>query len=75
MNSQLAQYKSFSVEEFQNNFEELMNRVENGETLVINSEHGTALMLPFKEVVEVFEEVDSDLDEIVKIHTDHEEGP
>lgn len=75
MNSQLTQYKSFSVEEFQNNFEELMNRVENGETFVINSEHGTAIMLPFKEVVEVFEEVDSELDEIVKIHTDHEEGP
>lgn len=69
-----SEYKSFTVEEFQNNFDELMDRVENGETFVITSKYGNALMIPYKEVVKVFEEVDSDFDDIVKIHRDHEEG-
>ena len=51
-----------------------MNRVENGETLLIKSEHGNALMVPYKEVVSICNEVNVDFEEIVKIHTDHEEG-
>jgi hypothetical protein len=50
-----------------------MNRVENGETFMITSEHGNAVIVPYKEVVKVFEESNIDED-IIRIHTDHEEG-
>jgi hypothetical protein len=31
-------------------------------------------MVPYNEVIKIFEESDLDFEEIVKIHTDHEEG-
>ena len=52
----------FTVEEFQERFDELMERVENGEQLGIINENGqAAVMIP------------SD-DELIRIYTDHEEG-
>ena len=74
MNQEIEELPSFTIEEFQSNFDNLMNRVENGETLLIKSEHGNALMVPYKEVVSICNEVNVDFEEIVKIHTDHEEG-
>jgi antitoxin (DNA-binding transcriptional repressor) of toxin-antitoxin stability system len=71
--NELNQLQSFTVEEFQSNFDNLMNRVENGETFMITSEHGNAVIVPYKEVVKVFEESNIDED-IIRIHTDHEEG-
>jgi antitoxin (DNA-binding transcriptional repressor) of toxin-antitoxin stability system len=70
MNHELQTY---TVEDFQADFDNLMSRVENGESFIITSEHGNAVMVPYKEVIEIFEEskVDS---EIIRIHTDHEEG-
>jgi antitoxin (DNA-binding transcriptional repressor) of toxin-antitoxin stability system len=73
MNQELNQLQSFTVEEFQSNFDTLINRVENGETFMITSEHGNAVIVPYKEVVKVFEETNIDED-IIRIHTDHEEG-
>jgi hypothetical protein len=65
--------EKFTVEEFQENFDILMDRVENGETFIITSEYGDAVIVPYNEAVPVF--VDSDFgDEIVRIHTEHEEG-
>ena len=66
--------QSFTIEEFQSDFDALMNRVENGESFLITSEHGTAVMVPYKDVVSICEESNVDFEEIVKIHTDHEEG-
>ena len=74
MNQELNELQSFTIEEFQENFDTLMNRVENGESFIITSEHGNAVMVPYKEVVEICEETDVDFEEIVRIHTDHEEG-
>ena len=52
----------FNVEEFQERFDELMERVENGESLGIVNENGqAAVMMP------------ADY-ELIRIHTDHEEG-
>ena len=65
--------QSFTVEEFQADFDSLMSRVENGESFIITSEHGNAVMVPYKEVIEIFEEPKVDA-EIIRIHTDHEEG-
>ena len=70
---ELPELQSFTVEQFQSDFDTLMSRVENGESIIITSEHGNAIMVPYKEVIQVFEE--SDLDEdLVRIHTEHEEG-
>ena len=70
---ELSELQSFTVEEFQSDFDNLMNRVENGESFIITSEHGDAVMVPYKEVVQVFEECGVSED-IIRIHTNHEEG-
>lgn len=52
----------FTVEEFQEKFDELMERVENGEHIGIVDENGkAAVMIPAD-------------DDFIRIHTDHEEG-
>ena len=71
---ELEELQSFTVEEFQSDFDTLMKRVENGETILIKSEHGNVVMIPYKEVVSICEETNIDFEEIVKIHTNHEEG-
>jgi antitoxin (DNA-binding transcriptional repressor) of toxin-antitoxin stability system len=74
MNQDLSELESFTVEEFEKDFDTLLGRVENGESLIITSEHGNAVMIPYNEIVKICEESDVDFEEIVKIHTDHEEG-
>ena len=58
--------EKFAVEEFQSDFDALLERVENGESLIITSEHGDAMMIPYSQYKEV--------DDLIRIHTDHEEG-
>ena len=70
---EISELQSFTVEEFQSDFDNLMNRVEQGESFIITSEHGNAVMVPYKEVVQVFEDCGVSED-IIRIHTDHEEG-
>jgi antitoxin (DNA-binding transcriptional repressor) of toxin-antitoxin stability system len=65
--------QSFTVEEFQADFDSLLDRVENGESFLITSEHGNAVIVPYNEVIEIFEDAKVD-DEVIRIHTDHEEG-
>jgi antitoxin (DNA-binding transcriptional repressor) of toxin-antitoxin stability system len=74
MNKELNKLEEFTIEEFHKNFDNLLNRVENGESFIIKSEHGNAVMVPYKDVVGICEEANVDFEEIVKIHTDHEEG-
>ena len=61
--------ESFTVEEFQSDFDNLLNRVEKGESFIIASEFGNAVIVPYDETLNFFE------DDIVRIHTDHEEAP
>ena len=70
---EISELRSFTVEEFQSDFDNLMERIESGESFIITSEHGNAVMVPYKEVVQVFEECGVSED-IIRIHTDHEEG-
>ena len=58
--------EEFTVEEFQSDFDSLMSRVENGESFMIHSEHGDAMMIPYSQYKEA--------DDLIRIHTDHEEG-
>ena len=73
MNQEINDLTTFTIEEFQDDFDNLMNRVENGESFVIKSEHGNAVIVPYKEVVQVFQDARVD-DDVIRIHTDHEEG-
>ena len=74
MNQEIEELQSFTIEEFQADFDNLIDRVQNGESLLIQSEHGNAIMVPYNEVIRICEESNVDFEEIVKIHTDHEEG-
>ena len=52
----------FTVEEFQERFDELMERVENGEHLgIINDDGQAAVMMPAD-------------DDLIRIHTEHNEA-
>ena len=56
----IDQLQSFTVEEFQEDFDNLMDQVENGESFVITSEYGNAVMVPYSEEVQ----------ELIRIHTE-----
>ena len=73
MNKKFNDLQSFTVQEFQNDFDNLMNRVEEGESFIIKSEYGNAVMLPYKEVVHILEENELD-DDLIRIHTTHGDG-
>ena len=70
---EISELQSFTVEQFQSDFDNLITRVERGESFIITSDNGNAVMVPYKEVVQVFEECGVD-DDIIHIHTNHEEG-
>jgi hypothetical protein len=58
--------KTFTVQQVEENFDEIMSRVEMGESFVITSEFGDAILMPYNQYKEV--------DDLIRIHTDHEEG-
>lgn len=58
--------KTVTVEELENSFENLISLVEKGETFLIKTDKGDALLVPYIET-------DAE-DDLVKIYTDHEEG-
>ncbi len=54
--------KIYTVKEFQERWEEMIDRVENGESIgIINEKGQTAVMIPAD-------------DELIRMYTDHEEG-
>jgi hypothetical protein len=73
MDQEFNKLESFTIEEFQSDFDTLLDRVENGESFVIKSDHGNAVMIPYNEVVQILEESGVD-QEVIRIYTDHEEG-
>ena len=58
--------KTVTVEELENSFENLISLVEKGETFLIKTDKGDALLVPYIE--------NGTEDDLVKIYTDHEEG-
>jgi hypothetical protein len=65
--------KSFTVEEFQKDFDTLIERVEQGESFIITSEYGNAMMIPYDYAAKTLQDSGID-DDILKIYTEHEEG-
>ena len=41
--------ESFTIESFQENFDKLLERVENGESFIITSEHGNVVITPYED--------------------------
>lgn len=73
MNKELNQLVSFTVEEFQSDFDNLIQRVENGESFIITDGNKNAVIVPYNETIQFAVESSID-DELVRLHTDHEEG-
>jgi len=70
---ELEDLQSFTVQEFQENFDDLMGRVENGESFIIRDEDNSAVIVPYNETIKYAIESVVD-EELIDIHTDHEEG-
>ena len=67
--------QKFTIEEFQADFDNLLERVEGGESFIITSEGKEVVIMPAKYYEHIVETVDSVVDdEVIRIHTDHEEG-
>jgi len=59
--------KILTVQEFQKNFEEYIDKVEAGQSFLIKSEYGNAVLIPYSDYT-------TEVDDLIRIHTDHEEG-
>ena len=70
---ELEELQSFTVEEFQSDFDNLMTRVENGESFIIRDGDNSTMIVPYNETIKYAIESTVD-DELIHIHTDHEEG-
>ena len=62
----LQSMETLTIEELQLNFEKYLDKVEAGQSFLIKSEYGNAVLVPYQEYKEV--------DDLIRIHTDHEEG-
>jgi prevent-host-death family protein len=67
--------EKFTVEEFQADFDNLLERVEGGESFIITSGGKEVVIIPAKDYEYIVDTVDGIVDEeVIRIHTDHEEG-
>ena len=64
--------ETFTVEEFQKDFDNLLGRVETGESFVITSEGKEVIIMPAEDYNYIV--YGDDMDDLIRIHTDHEEG-
>jgi len=75
MYSELSELQTFTVEQFQADFDTLIERVENGESFIITDGERNAVIVPYNETIEFALESDACVDDdMIRIHTDHEEG-
>ena len=70
---ELEELESFTIEEFQSDFDNLIERVENGESFIIRDGDNSAVIVPYNETIKYAVEPVVD-EELIHIHTDHEEG-
>ena len=67
--------EKFTVEEFQEDFDNLLERVESGESFIITDEEKEVVIMPAEDYEYIIDTVDGVVDEeVIRIHTDHEEG-
>ena len=70
---ELKDLESFTIEEFQSDFDNLMSRVENGESFIIQDGDNSAVIVPYNQTIKYAIESVVD-EELIHIHNDHEEG-
>jgi prevent-host-death family protein len=58
--------KKLTIEELEMDFDSILEKVEEGQSFLITSENGNAVLIPYDDYYES--------DEIIRIHTDHDEG-
>ncbi len=73
MYPELSDLQRFTVEEFQADFDNLIERVENGESFIITDGQKSTVIVPYNETIKFAVEPHVDAD-VIRIHTDHEEG-
>ncbi len=75
MNQELNELQSFTVEEFQADFDNLIERVESGESFIIRDGKNSAVIVPYNETIKFTLDQRADMDdELVRIHTEHCDG-
>jgi len=71
----MKRMEKFTVEEFQADFDNLLERVENGESFIITDHEKEVVIMPAEDYEYIVDTVDGIVDEeVIRIHTDHEEG-
>jgi len=73
MNQEIEELQKFTIEEFQADFDTLVERVENGESFIITDGNRKVVIVPYNETIKFALEPVVD-EELIRIHTDHEEG-
>lgn len=66
--------EKFTVEEFQKRFDELLERVESGESFQIYDDNNEVVIVRTTNYDYIVDSSDSSDEELIRIHTDHEEG-
>ena len=75
MYQELNELQSFTIEEFQEDFDNLMDRVENGESFIIRDGKKSAVIVPYNETIKyALDQKPVVDDELIRLHIDHEEG-
>ena len=75
MYQELNELQSFTIEEFQTDFDNLMDRVENGESFIIRDGRKSAVIVPYNETIKyALDQKPVVDDELIRLHTDHEEA-
>jgi prevent-host-death family protein len=64
--------ETFTIQEFQEDFDNLLGRVETGESFMITSEGKEVIIMPAEDYNYIV--YGDDMDDLIRIHTDHEEG-
>jgi antitoxin (DNA-binding transcriptional repressor) of toxin-antitoxin stability system len=61
---ELEELQSFTVEEFQADFDNLMERVENGESFIIRDGDNSAVIVPYNETIKYAIDSDANREDI-----------
>lgn len=59
--------KKITIEQFTKEYDIIIQSVESGQSYIVESEVGNVLLIPFRGK-------ENNVDELIKIYTDHEEG-
>ena len=71
----MKQMEKFTVEEFQTDFDNLLERVENGESFIVTDKENQVVIMPAEDYDQiVYGDNLEKYDDLTRIHTDHEEG-